>query len=194
MLKIVLFGVDISGEVAEPTLDLAGVGTYGVSEGGEPVGFDLAAVEREGFDLVDPSAVGGVDGEFGGSEVVLEEVPVVASGLDVEGHGLRAAAAVDLCFEVDLDPHGLVARGDEVDLAVEVEAHGGHVLPLEVVEEERGAHGSGEVVEGGVVAVDGIGCGTSIGSEVVHQGVAHFGAGGHAGGREAEVLLKVGGE
>ena len=191
VVQALVFRIGCLGEPGEPVGHLGGVAAHKVAEHAETFFFNLALVERQGFDLVGPCAHGAVDGKLLRAEVELEVVPVVLGSLDVEDHLLAVVAFVDLGLEVDFDTHRLVAHGDQTHLAVVVETHGGAVLPLDIVEEQHGLHGigeSGEVARGGI---EGIGGGALVGTEVVHHGVAHLGIGGDAQGREAEVLLDV---
>ena len=194
-LVAVLVGVCRAAEGDEEVVgDVVGHVAHMVEEGAETFLGDLALVGGEGLDLVVPGAVAAVDGEVLGLGVVVEEVPVVLGGFDVDFYFLVALVHIDLGLHIDGDAHGFVADADEADLAFAVESEDGVVLPADVVEEHGGEHGVGHLVELSCGAVDGVGGGALVGSEVVHHSVAHFGAGGAADGHEAELVLEVVGE
>ena len=102
------FLVDVVGvcgtvEGGEPLGDVVADVAYVVEEGAEALFGYLALVEREGFDLVVPRAHGAVDGEVLRREVVVEEVPVVFGGFDIELELLIAFLHIELCLDVDGD-------------------------------------------------------------------------------------------
>ena len=140
-----------------------------VVEGSEAVLRNLALVERNGLDFVFPSAHTAVDGEVLRGEVVVEEVPVVFGGFDIELHFLCVLVHIDLGFHLDGDAEGFVVDTHETRLPFAEEAEGIVVLPAEVVEEEGGAHLLGNLLELSVGAVGGIGGGTFVGTEEIHQ-------------------------
>ena len=191
MLVEVLVRVSGAAEGGEPFGDVVGDVAHMVEEGAETLLGDFALVKSDGLDLVVPGAEATVDGEVLRGEVVVEEVPVVFGCLDIEFYLLNSLIHIDLGFDVDVDAQRCLANANQANFAFAVESEDGIVLPADVVEEHGGAHGVGDFVEETCGAVHGVDGATLVGTEMLHQGVAHFGIGGHADGGETQFVLEL---